>query len=154
MEAAVPPLRLIWTASKSNNHTSQISLTLSHHHLPPQLSLSPHFTAPSLPLSLFRLVSYLSSPSRLATARFTICFYRPGSSSSSKMAAAELSSSCAQAAAAPSKVLGTKAPLTKRRQINDFFTCYVFPLKPLAHKPIFPPSAHYQDTSLRVAYCN
>ena len=81
-------------------------------HFPPPSQLSPPPTSPFLTLSLSRLVPYLSLPSRLATARFTICFYRPGSSSSSKMAAAELSSSCAQAAAAPTKVLGTRAPLT------------------------------------------
>ena len=81
-------------------------------HFPPPSQLSPPPTSPFLTLSLSRLVPYLSLPSRLATARFTICFYRPGSSGSSKMAAAELSSSCAQAAAAPTKVLGTRAPLT------------------------------------------
>ena len=72
------------------------------------------FSNPSLPFllpsPLSRLVAHLSSPSRLATARLTICFYRPASSSSSKMAAAELRGSCAQAAAAAAsatKALGT-----------------------------------------------
>lgn len=65
-----------------------------------------HFLLPS---PLWRLVAHLSSPSRLATARLTICFYRPASSSSSKMAAAELRGSCAQAAAASAtKALGTQ----------------------------------------------
>ena len=64
-----------------------------------------HFLLPS---PLWRLVAHLSSPSRLATARLTICFYRPASSSS-KMAAAELRGSCAQAAAASAtKALGTQ----------------------------------------------
>ena len=72
------------------------------------------FSNPSLPFllpsPLSRLVAHLSVPSRLATARLTICFYRPASSSSSsKMAAAELRGSCAQAAAASAtKALGTQ----------------------------------------------
>ena len=99
------------------------------------------FSNPSLPFllpsPLSRLVAHLSSPSRLATARLTICFYRPASSSSSKMAAAELRGSCAQAAAASAtKALGTQWRHLQTTTQKKSFQNFILSVGPIGYRPI------------------